>query len=393
MPMKKVIPSVAWKGCALLLLLLMELACHFSQAQPAKHEEGQATKSDSLAGKKFSVTEQPNFSYAQFPRQRAVYLFGERLPFEDDEVFERFEREYIYNINDRAQMIMYIKRAGRFFPYIEQRLRADSIPDDFKYLAVAESRLMDLRSPAGAAGIWQLMPAVAQSYGLIVNSTVDERYNLEKATTAAICYLKDAYKKFGNWIMVAAAYNMGMSGAKDEQDYQAEKDYFNLYLNRETARYVFRIAAIKEIMENKEYYGFGDVVPYKPLETKAVEVKKEIPNLALWAKQQGTSLKMVKYLNPWIRGRSVHAPPAKTKSFTILIPKDANPLPEIDSYTYAMDKENAENKAKGFYIVREGDTLESIANQCGLEVSELRVLNKLKDGETIRVGQQLRIAP
>jgi nucleoid-associated protein YgaU len=134
-------------------------------------------------------------------------------------------------------------------------------------------------------------------------------------------------------------------------------------------------------------------VPYKPLETKAVEVKKEIPNLALWAKQQGTSLKMVKYLNPWIRGRSVHAPPAKTKSFTILIPKDANPLPEIDSYTYAMDKENAENKAKGFYIVREGDTLESIANQCGLEVSELRVLNKLKDGETIRVGQQLRIAP
>jgi nucleoid-associated protein YgaU len=146
-------------------------------------------------------------------------------------------------------------------------------------------------------------------------------------------------------------------------------------------------------MENKDYYGFGDVVPYKPLETKAIEVKKEIPNLALWAKQQGTSLKMVKYLNPWIRGRSVHAPPAKTKSFAILIPKETNPQSETGSYTYVADKENAENREQGFYIVREGDTLESIANQCGLEVSEIRLLNKLKDGETIKVGQQLRIAP
>lgn len=378
--------AVAWLCAA----LMTASGCHFSQAQPASSERA---KPDSLAEKKFSATEQPSFSYAQFPRERAVYLFGERLPFEDDEVFERFEREYIYNINDRAQMIMYIKRAGRFFPYIEERLKADSLPDDFKYLAVAESRLMDLRSPAGAAGIWQIMPAVAQSYGLVVNATVDERYNLEKATTVAIRYLKEAYKKFGNWTMAAASYNMGMFGAKDEQDYQAEKDYFNLYLNRETARYVFRIAAIKEIMENKDRYGFGDVVPYKPLETKAIEVKKEIPNLALWAKQQGTSLRMVKYLNPWIRTRSVHAPPAKTKSFAILVPKDATPGASSEPYAYAMDKENVANKAQGFYVVREGDTLESIANQCGLDISEIRVLNKLKDGETIQVGQRLRIAP
>ncbi|MFN3393706.1 MAG: transglycosylase SLT domain-containing protein [Candidatus Thermochlorobacter sp.] len=371
-------------------MLISLSSCRFSQAQPSTSER---PAQDSLKQQKFSATEQPQFSYAQFPRDRAVYLFGERLPFEDDEVFERFEREYIYNINDRAQMIMYIKRAGRFLPYIEARLKADSLPDDFKYLAVAESRLMDLRSPAGAAGIWQIMPDVARSYGLVVNSIVDERYNLEKATSVAIRYLKEAYKKFGNWIMAAASYNMGMSGAKDEQDYQAEKDYFNLYLNRETARYIFRIAAIKEIMENKERYGFGDVVPYKPVETKAVEVKKEIANLGLWAKQQGTSLKMVKYLNPWIRSRSVHAPPAHTKVFTILLPKDASTGAALESYAYKMDKENVANTAQGFYIVREGDTLESIANRCGLEVNEIRLLNKLKDGETIQVGQHLRIAP
>ncbi|MCS7012325.1 MAG: transglycosylase SLT domain-containing protein [Chloroherpetonaceae bacterium] len=342
--------------------------------------------------RRFSATEQPSFSYAQFPRNRAVYLFGERLPFEDDEVFERFEREYIYNINDRAQMIMYFKRAGRFFPYIEARLRADSLPEDFKYLAVAESRLMDLRSPAGAAGIWQLMPSVAREYGLIVNAQIDERYNLDKATTAAIRYLKEAYKKFGNWIMVAAAYNMGMHGAQDEQAYQAEKDYFNLYLNRETARYIFRIAAIKEIMEHPERYGFADVEPYKPLETKVVEVKREIPNLALWARQQGTTLKMVKYLNPWIRNRTVPAPPPN-KTFAILLPKITSPALPTDNYAYTLDAENAEQKAQGFYIVREGDTLESIANQCGLEVHEIRQLNKLRDGEPIKVGQRLRIAP
>ncbi|PIO49146.1 MAG: murein transglycosylase [[Chlorobium] sp. 445] len=381
-----VIQSVVYLSAMLISLS----SCRFSQAQPSTSEH---PAQDSLKQQKFSVTEQPQFSYAQFPQDRAVYLFGERLPFEDDEVFERFEREYIYNINDRAQMIMYIKRAGRFFPYIEARLKADSLPDDFKYLAVAESRLMDLRSPAGAAGIWQIMPDVARSYGLVVNSIVDERYNLEKATSVAIRYLKEAYKKFGNWIMAAASYNMGMSGAKDEQDYQAEKDYFKLYLNRETARYIFRIAAIKEIMENKERYGFGDVIPYKPIETKAVEVKKEIANLGLWAKQQGTSLKMVKYLNPWIRSRFVHAPPAQTKVFTILLPKDNTTDAPLAPYAYKMDKEKLANTAQGFYIVREGDTLESIANQCGLEVNEIRLLNKLKDGQTIQVGQQLRIAP
>lgn len=373
-------------------LLSTYAACAKAEPSSAADSLRRADTLSAPAAPRFSVTEQPHFSYAQFPRTRAVYLFGERLPFEDDEVFERFEREYIYNINDRAQMIMYIKRAGRFFPYIEARLRADSLPDDFKYLAVAESRLMDLRSPAGAAGIWQLMPSVAREYGLIVNSQVDERYNLEKATTAAIRYLKEAYKKFGNWIMVAAAYNMGMHGAKDEQDYQAEKNYFNLHLNRETARYIFRIAAIKEIMEHPERYGFADVEPYKPLETKAVEVRKDIANLALWARQQGTTLKMVKYLNPWIRNRSVPAPPPN-RPFVILLPKDASQALPTDNYTYKLDAEAAAQKAQGYYIVREGDTLESIANQCGLEVNEIRQLNQLKDGESIQVGQRLRIAP
>ncbi|MCS6989807.1 MAG: lytic transglycosylase domain-containing protein [Chloroherpetonaceae bacterium] len=280
----------------------------------------------------FAPPRPPEFYY-NFNPSDSVYLFGERVPLEDAEVFERFEREFLINVNDRAQMIMYLKRAGRFFPHIEKKLAEAGLPDDIKYLAVAESKLMDLRSPAGAAGIWQIMPVTGREYGLIVNDEVDERYNFELATDVAIKYLTQAYKRFGNWAVVAASYNMGMGGVSGEMNFQQTKNYYDLWLNRETSRYVFRIAAIKECMQNPAKYGYEAVAPYRPIETRTVIVEKPIPDLAQWAIEQGASFKAVKYLNPWIRGRSLPQPPAR--GFKILLPKNGGSIPTSEYIAFS----------------------------------------------------------
>ncbi len=266
--------------------------------------------------------------YYNFNPSDSIYIFGERVPLEDAEVFERFERDFLLNVNDRVQITLYLKRAGRFFPYIEKKLAEAGLPDDFKYLAVAESKLMDLLSPAGAAGIWQIMPATGREYGLIVNDLVDERYNFELATEVAIKYLLQAYRRFKNWSAVAASYNMGMSGVSGEITFQQTDNYYDLWLNRETARYVFRIAAIKECMQHPEKYGYEPVVPYRPIETRSVLVTTPIPNLAQWAIEQGTTFKMVKFLNPWIRGRALPQPPAR--GFKVLLPKYGSMIPTSD---------------------------------------------------------------
>lgn len=269
----------------------------------------------------------PEFYY-NFNPADSLYIFGERVPLEDAEVFERFERDFLINVNDRVQIMLYLKRAGRFFPYIEAKLAEAGLPDDFKYLAVAESKLMDLRSPAGAAGIWQIMPATGREYGLIVNNDVDERYNFELATDVAIKYLLQAYKRFKNWSVVAASYNMGMGGVSGEISYQQTSNYYDLWLNRETARYVFRIAAIKECMHNPAKYGYESTALYRPIETKSVLVTTPISNLAQWAIEQGTTYKTLKFLNPWIRGKSLPKPPSR--GFKVLLPKNSSAIATSD---------------------------------------------------------------
>jgi membrane-bound lytic murein transglycosylase D len=326
----------------------------------------------------------------------SLSLCGERVPLNDIDVVEKFERDFLVNVNDRTQMTMYLKRAGRFFPYIESRLKAAGLPDDLKYLAVAESGLLDLRSPAGAAGVWQIMPETGRQFGLIVNTDVDERYNLERATDVSIRYFQNAYQKFGNWAMVAASYNMGIGGASDEQNFQDVKNYFALWLNRETARYVFRILAIKEVMKNPAKYGYGRVIPYKPIETKETVVKKSVPNLAQWAKEQGTSFKAVKYLNPWLRSRELPAPPAK--GFKLLLPKSSGDFVPADTAKYSYidllnGKDTEKTDDQRYHTVRDGETVESICNRIGLVPSELRKINRLAEGEEIKVGQRLKITP
>lgn len=174
-----------------------------------------------------------------------VFLCGERIPLEIPDVRERFEREFYIEFNEN-QLILDLKRCGKYMPYIESKISERGLPADLKYLAIAESRLIEnVYSSKGAAGIWQLMPETARKYGLRVDDYIDERLHIQKATEAALSYLQDLYKKFNNWSLVLAAYNAGDARITDAMQFQWVDNYFDLHLNRETARFVFRVAAIK----------------------------------------------------------------------------------------------------------------------------------------------------
>ncbi|AZQ44618.1 lytic transglycosylase domain-containing protein [Nonlabens ponticola] len=228
---------------------------------------------------------------------------GESVPLSDPDIEERFDNELLSNVYFQSNAIKLIKRSEKYFPILEPILAENGIPDDFKYLAVAESALTQAVSPAGARGFWQLMPATARELGLEVNSNVDERYHIEMATRAACEYLKESKARFGTWTLAAAAYNAGKAGISNLQDRQDEDAYYDLLLNSETSRYVFRILALKEIIEQPEKYGF-QVAPehlYTSVPVTHVDVDYEIEDLAAFAKAQKISYKVLKIHNPWLR--------------------------------------------------------------------------------------------
>lgn len=252
-----------------------------------------------------------NFSFA-----------GEPFPLDNFDVLERFDREMIINVYWPSVAIANMKRAGRYFPIIEPILAEHGIPQDFKYLAVAESNLKNAVSPAGARGVWQFMKGTATQYKLVVDAEVDERYNIEKSTEAACKYLKSAYKKYNSWVLAAASYNMGMGGVSNRLREQKADNYFDLHLNEETSRYVFRIAAIKEIYENKGKYGFEilDSELYPPLNDYSVlQVNYTVNDLAAFAQKYGTTYRMLKIYNPWLRKRYLKNRYKRT--YKIKIPK------------------------------------------------------------------------
>ncbi len=230
-------------------------------------------------------------------------LCGEVVPMDAFGVRESLDRELVVNAYHHSSTILYLKRSGRWFPIIEPILKEEGIPDDMKYLAVIESGLAQVVSPAGASGFWQFMKKTAPTYGLEVNAEVDERYHVAAATRAACGYLREAYERFGSWSLAAASYNMGMGGLSRELSEQAVDSYWDLHLNAETARYVYRLLAVKEVFENPEQFGFElqseDL--YAPYEVVDLEIDQTIPDLAAFAQQHGTNLKVLKALNPWLR--------------------------------------------------------------------------------------------
>lgn len=227
---------------------------------------------------------------------------GEKVPLESSDVFERMDRELLVNTFWHSNSILMLKRAEKYFPIIEPILSSHGIPEDFKYLAVIESGLINATSPAGAKGFWQLMRGTAREYGLEVNSNVDERLHLEFSTEVACIYLKKAYEKFGSWTLAAAAYNAGRSRVARYLDYQQADNYYDLLFGEETGRYVFRILAAKLLFENPELYGFNlsSQQKYTPNEVRWVDVDTAIVSLAKFASNFDMNYKELKLLNPWL---------------------------------------------------------------------------------------------
>jgi hypothetical protein len=245
---------------------------------------------------------------------------GEKTPLELPDVKERFDRELIVNANLHGSMILIVKRANREFPIIEPILKKYGVPDDFKYLAVAESALVNATSSAGAKGVWQFMPATAKERGMEVTDEVDQRYHLIKSTEAACEYLLNAKEKMGSWTLVAASYNGGLTGVNRQITSQGVNNYYDLLLTEETYRYVFRILALKEIMQNPVLYGFTfrkDEL-YTGIPTRKVEVDSSILDLAAFAKQEGINYKILKIHNPWLRDKKLTV--ASGKKYEIEIP-------------------------------------------------------------------------
>lgn len=250
----------------------------------------------------------------------AVDFARENTPLNIADVNERFERELLVNANLHASTILILKRANRAFPIIEPILKKNGVPDDFKYLAVIESALLNAVSSAGAKGVWQFMPETAKERGMEVNDCVDERYHLEKSTEAACKYLLVAKQKFGSWTLAAASYNGGMTGVNKQIEIQKVTNYYDLLLNDETSRYVFRILALKEIMKNPEKFGFD--IPkqelYELFPTRKIEIDSTVNNLADLAINQGINYKILKLYNPWLRDSKLEN--KNRKKYTLEIP-------------------------------------------------------------------------
>lgn len=261
-----------------------------------------------------------NYSVKALKVPQNLNFAGEKVPLNQADIYERFDKEIHIITYWQSNTMLQIKRSKKYFPIIEPILKEYGIPDDFKFLAVAESGLQNVVSPSDARGFWQLMKGTAQEYGLEINENVDERYDLEKSTHAACKYLLKSKEKFGNWTLAAAAYNAGNNGVGKRIDDQKVDNYYDLLLVEETARYIPRIILFKEIINNPFKYGFEleseDYYKMRPFKT--VEVESEIIDLVQFAKDHQSNYKNIRVYNPWLREN--HLKNKSNKKYLIKIP-------------------------------------------------------------------------
>jgi membrane-bound lytic murein transglycosylase D len=277
---------------------------------------GKVSEADILYEKDFI----DNYRIYAIPLPETLTFAGEAVPLERYYVKEQFDRELLINSYWQSQTIQFFKRANRWFPVFEPILKQYNIPDDFKYLALIESGLMNAVSPAGATGFWQILEGTGKDLGLEINEFVDERYNVEKATVAACKYLLKSKEEYGSWTLAAAAYNMGNRGIKRQLERQKVDSYYDLHLNEETSRYVFRILAMKIIFENPQKSGFyyRDADLYPSLNYKVVKVDSTINCLVDFAMMNNTTYREIRLLNPWLR--QYELPNRSGKTYEIKIP-------------------------------------------------------------------------
>lgn len=289
-----------------------------------RHRSRAGVISDEIVAERQYQLEDGPFPAISLNVPKELSFAGEPVPLEIPDVYERLDKELQINTYFHSNTIFLMKRANRWLPQIEKILEEHDVPDDFKYLPLIESNLLNDVSPKNAVGYWQILKDAGKENGLEINNQVDERYDPLKATEAACRYLQRAYRKFGNWTLVAASYNRGMGGIERALENQKVDSYYDLYLNEETARYVFRILAIKEIVENPLKYGFK-VSPqhlYKEEPLRYIEVDESIKDLVNFAKKHNTNYKLIKRHNPWLRDESLTV--KKGKQYRIALPEKLN---------------------------------------------------------------------
>lgn len=245
---------------------------------------------------------------------------GEEVPLQNFDVRESLEKELLKTMYWHSETFLYIKRSNRFFPRISQILRENKVPEDFVYLCVAESGLDNVVSPAKAVGFWQILETTGKENGLEINSEVDERYDFEKSTETACKFLKQAYAKFHNWTLAAASYNCGQAGMQRVVNAQGENSYYDLRLNTETGRYIYRILAYKLLLTRPNDYGFvfREKDLYPQIKTKSIEVDTAVNDLYAFAKEVSLNYKMLKYLNPWLRDTKLPNPDNKVYKIKVI---------------------------------------------------------------------------
>jgi membrane-bound lytic murein transglycosylase D len=315
---------------------------------------------------------------------------GEPVPLDRREVRERLEKEMLLTIWDRPQVVLWIKRTTRYLPIIEKMLSENEMPDDLKYVAIAESALRPhVGSSKGAIGFWQFLESTGQKYGLRINAEIDERRNIFASTLAAINYFKDLYQMLGSWTLAAAAFNMGELGLQAEIVSQKANDFYQLYLPLETQRYIFRIISAKIILSDPQRFGFEftDQDLYSPLSFDRIHVEcfQDTP-IHIVAQAANTHFKAIKDLNPELRGYFLTA-----GMHSLLIPKGAA------NGFYARFKERvqqwvAENQER-VYVVKEGDNLTVIAERFNVPLPALLIWNRLDGKKAIHPGDRIVIYP
>tara|TARA_S200000501_G_C20771884_1_gene720946 strand:+ start:142 stop:1029 length:888 start_codon:yes stop_codon:yes gene_type:complete len=269
--------------------------------------------------KNYQLEESYKVKSPHIPKE--IFFCDEKVPIKNQDILERFDKEILVNTYYHSKAILILKRSNKYFPTIEKYFKKHNIPSDLKYVAITESALENVTSPAGAKGFWQFMPKTGKAYGLEINELVDERYNLEKSTEAACKYLLKLYNQFGSWTLATAAYNMGPNALEKQLKKQKVKSYYDLKLNNETSRYIFRIIAYKLIDNDPKKYGFNLEAAdlYPPIKIYKMEIKKTIENLSDFAININLNYKIIKYLNPWILKNKIEV---KDKFYTINLPLD-----------------------------------------------------------------------
>ena len=303
--MKNKITSLLWVGFAALVLVLISGFVFTFEGFTALKSYG----------------EEPSYKVYALELPDSLSFAGEIVPLHSPDLKERLDRELLVNTYWQSNMMLLLKRANKYFPTIEKILKEEGVPNDLKYLSVIESGLENVISPAGAKGFWQIMRTTGREYGLEVNSNVDERYHIVSSTRMAAQYLKKAKDKFGSWTLAAASYNRGMSGIQRNLNAQEVESYFDLLLGKETSRYVFRILAIKEIIENPSKYGyvFDNTDLYYSVPVRYHGLDTAISNLTSFAQKMGINYKVLKIHNPWLLQN--HLNNKSRKYYEIAIPE------------------------------------------------------------------------